>query len=82
MCMKGSTKKRRKKARHTKAKNAIQDIKNLEKPTQKETKNNPALKKGAQTLREATKKQHNIITERRALRKHKTGLKKNTRGNN
>jgi hypothetical protein len=65
-----------------KAKNSVQDMKNTEKPTQKEPKNNPALKKGARFLREATKTQHNIITERRAPRKHKTGLKKNTRGNN
>ena len=65
-----------------KAKNSIQDMKNTEKPAQKEPRNNPALKKGAQFLREATKRLHNIITKRRAPRKHKTGLKKNTRGNN
>ena len=54
-------------------------MKNTEKPTQKEPKRDPALQKGALNLREATKTQQSIITERRALRKHKTGLKKNER---
>ena len=65
-----------------KAKNSVQDMKNTEKPAQKEPKRDPALKKGAQNLREATKTQQSIITERRALRKHKTGLNTKTKGNN
>ena len=63
-----------------KAKNSVQDTKNTEKPAQKEPKRDPALKKGAQNLREATKTQQSIITERRRLRKHKTGLKKTREG--
>ena len=55
-------------------------MKNTEKPAQKEPKRDPALKKGAQNLREATKTQQSIITERRALRKHKTGLNKKREG--
>jgi hypothetical protein len=50
--------------------------KDTEKLARKVPKRDPALKKGAQNLREATKTQHNIITERRAPRKHKTGFKK------
>ena len=82
VCISGSAMQKKSTAGFPKAKNSDQDMKNTEKPAQKEPKNNPALKKGARFLREATKTQHNIITERRAPRKHKTGLKKNTRGNN
>ena len=80
VCISGSAMQKRSTAGLPKAKNSVQDMKNTEKPARKEPKSNPALKKGAQFLREATKTQQSIITERRALRKHKTGLKKKREG--
>ena len=65
---------------HPKGQKTIQDMKNTEKPNQKKPKRDPALRKGARNLREATKTQQNIITEQRAPRKHKTGQKKKREG--
>ena len=80
VCISGSAMQKRSTAGLPKAKKSVQDMKNTEKPAQKEPKRDPAQKKGPLNLREATKTQQSIITERRALRKHKTGLKKTREG--
>ena len=58
----------------------VQDTKKHRKTYRKVPSRNPMRKKNAQLLCWVAKTQESIKDERRAPRKHKTGLRKNTRG--
>ena len=77
MCPCGSTIQKRSKAGLPKTNKLVQDTKKHRKTHRKVPRRNSTLKKNAQIVREVAKTQESIIAERRAPRKHKTGLRKN-----
>ena len=79
-CPCGSTMQKTSTAGLSKTNKFVQDTKKHRKTHGKVPRRNSTLKKNAQIVREVAKTQESIIAERRAPRKHKTGLRKNTRG--
>ena len=76
MCLCGSTMQKTSTAGLSKTNKLVQDSKKTQKKPPESAQKEPNTKNNAQILREVARTQESIIDERRAPRKHKTGLRK------